>query len=252
MEKILVFPIGNTQAVRCCEVFLHNGRIPLVDHPTPDATHLLLDIPSFHADGSLRCGGNIEHYLRMLPESITVIGGNLEHPALEGYRKMDLLRDPVYLAENAAITAYCALQVAAEKLPVIFSGLDTLIIGWGRIGKCLGMLLRSLGAKVTVAARKESDRAMIRALGYGAAEPTNLDSLLQSCRLVFNTAPQTVLTRQQLEKCRDCLKIDLASVKGIEGEDVIWARGLPGVCAPESSGKLIGETILRLHREGSV
>jgi hypothetical protein len=44
----------------------------------------------------------------------------------------------------------------------------------------------------------------------------------------------------------DCLKIDLASHRGIEGEDVIWARGLPGKDAPESSGKLIVKTAIRL------
>ena len=42
------------------------------------------------------------------------------------------------------------------------------------------------------------------------------------------------------------MKIDLASVKGMEGGDVIWARGLPGKDAPESSGVLIGKTVLRL------
>ena len=30
------------------------------------------------------------------------------------------------------------------------------------------------------------------------------------------------------------------------GDDVLWARGLPGKDAPESSGKLIARTILRL------
>ena len=46
------------------------------------------------------------------------------------------------------------------------------------------------------------------------------------------------------------MKIDLASEKGLGGEDVIWARGLPGIHAPESSGRLIAETCLRLGMEG--
>jgi hypothetical protein len=44
----------------------------------------------------------------------------------------------------------------------------------------------------------------------------------------------------------DCLKIDLASQIGIEGDDVLWARGLPGKDAPESAGWLIARTIERL------
>ena len=38
---------------------------------------------------------------------------------------------------------------------------------------------------------------------------------------------------------------DLASVKGIAGDNVIWARGLPGKDAPEESGTLIAKTVLR-------
>lgn len=45
------------------------------------------------------------------------------------------------------------------------------------------------------------------------------------------------------------MKIDLASKPGIGGTDVLWARGLPGKFAPESAGKLIAQTILRLLKE---
>ena len=43
--------------------------------------------------------------------------------------------------------------------------------------------------------------------------------------------------------------MDLASKKGIAGNDVIWARGLPGIHAPEESGALIARTILDLLKE---
>jgi hypothetical protein len=50
--------------------------------------------------------------------------------------------------------------------------------------------------------------------------------------------------------CRpDCVKIDLASIQGIYGSDVIHARGLPGKQTPESSGILIANTIIRLLRK---
>lgn len=49
---------------------------------------------------------------------------------------------------------------------------------------------------------------------------------------------------------RNCLKIELASLPGIAGDDVIPARGLPGIYVPESSGKLIADTLLhRLQEE---
>jgi dipicolinate synthase subunit A len=78
---------------------------------------------------------------------------------------MDLLKDPHYLAKNAAITAECALKVAAPYLKTTFSESPTLILGWGRIGKCLARLLSARNCPVSVAARKESDRAMLEAFG---------------------------------------------------------------------------------------
>lgn len=251
MDSIRIFPVGNTPACRYAAAALKKSGIALVDHPSPDVTHLLLDVPSFAADGTLRGGGALESLLRMLPPDVTVVGGNLKHPALAGYKTLDLLQDAQYLAVNAAITADCALQVAAPMLSTTFADSPALILGWGRIGKCLGQLLKAIGAKVTVAARKETDRAMLQALGYETADTATLAGVLPRFRLIFNTAPEMLLPENQLAVCRNCVKIDLASKPGMEGSGVVWARGLPGIHAPESSGKLIAETFLRLSREGT-
>lgn len=247
MAKNLIYPIGSGQACRFAAQMLQRKGLSLVDHPTPEVTHLLLDVPSFGNDGMLRSGGNVKRILEMLPRYITVIGGNLDHTALEGYKCMDLLKDEHYLAVNGAITAECALQVAAPLLTTIFSGIPVLVIGWGRIGKCLANLLKNIGAEVTVAARKAADRAMLQALGYRFADPASINGHF---RLIYNTAPALVMDTAQLSRFQSCVKIDLASRKGLEGDDVIWARGLPGVHAPETSGMLIADTVLRLIKEG--
>ena len=210
---------------------------------------MLLDVPSFGAKGLLRSGEAVDGILSSLPETVTVWGGNLDHALLEGYRKMDLLQDAVYLAENAYITAECALDVALPYLDITIRNCPVLIIGWGRIGKCLGQLLKNMGADVTISARKETDRAMIQALGYTAMDTGSIKAL-DTFRLIFNTVPETVLTREQMALCNDkCVKIDLASKLGMEDEDAVVARGLPGIHFPESSGKLIAATILRLCGE---
>ena len=244
MAKHLIYPIGSSQACRYAAEYLYKEGFDLVDHPTPEATHLLLDAPAFGNDGLLKNGKPLERVLEMLPQYITVIGGNLDHPDLEGYRCLDLLKDETYLAANAAITAECALQVAAPLLGRTFSDISVLIIGWGRIGKCLGKILKDLGADVTVASRKEADRAMLRALGYDTADPGNLRGNFQ---LIYNTAPAPIPGTEQFKKC---VQIDLASHKGLAGDDVIWARGLPSIHAPETSGRLIGKTVSKWLREG--
>lgn len=241
MKNGFVYPVGSTEAIRFAAGFL---PLPMIDHPAPEVGYLLLDVPSFRGDGQLRGGGAVENILERLPETITVIGGNLEHPALERYETMDLLQDAVYLAQNAGITAQCAVKLALPYLGITLLHCPVLVIGWGRIGKCLGKLLQSLGADVTISARKEADRAMIRALGYEAADTGDLDGILPKFRLIYNTVPYPVLAARA-PFGKGCVKIELASKPGIEGGDVIDGRGLPGKLAPESSGRLIAETIMR-------
>lgn len=251
MHTPVVFPVGGTRACAFAGDFLKKARWEVTDHLSPDITHLLLDVPSFRIPGILRSGEVMRELLDRLPSSITVIGGNLEDDSLSGYRKMDLMKDPGYLAENAAVTAHCALLVAGKRLGTVLPDTPALVIGWGRIGKCLARFLCSLGTPVTVAARKESDRAMLRALGYEAVSLEALPPLLGTFRLIFNTAPAPVMTEEAAALAKNVLKIDLASQAGIPGEDVIPARGLPGIYAPESSGKRIAQTVLRLWKDGT-
>lgn len=208
---------------------------------TPEeATHLLLPVPSFDPDGHIKGGGSLTALLAELPKTITVLGGNLDRPELAGYNTVDFLKDPLYLAQNAKITAHCAIKLAMSRLPVILQDCRVLVIGWGRIGKCLAVLLRQLGAKVTVSARKETDRAMLNALGYKAVNTAQLDG--KPFHLIFNTVPAAIPAAE----FGDAVKIDLASVPGLEDPDVIRARGLPSKEAPESSGKLIARTAIRI------
>ena len=251
MNGSVYYPAGHTKALEHAVYTLHRHGCCIASKPDGRVTHLLLDVPAFSTDGSLRGGGNIENVLASLDTNVIIVGGNLQHPALSDRKALDLLQDPSYLSENADITAHCALKVALSQLPVTLKGCQVLVIGWGRIGKCLAALLRRLGAIVTVASRKESDRAMLRTLGYDTEDSNNLNYGLVRYRVIFNTAPTMVITENALEFCQsNCLKIDLASEKGIAGNDVIWARGLPGKDAPETSGELIARSILQLRQKG--
>lgn len=250
MNNITFYPFGDTAALRFAAKYLYDRGLDVTEASSPRVTHLILPVPGFDADGNIRGGGCLEQILSQLPVDATILGGNLQHPTLAGRKTLDLLQDEQYLAENAAITADCAVRIAGKSLPVVFDRCPFLIIGWGRIGKCLAFKLKALGADVTVAARKEYDRAAIVSLGFRAVDTGKLHSVLPRCRVIFNTAPSPILTAEQAASCHDsCVKIDLASKQGIFGEDVIWARGLPNKIAPESSGALIARTILRLIAE---
>lgn len=238
LKPISVFTAG-------CSPALAHARAVLSPYLTVEAvaaTHLLLPVPSFEPGGNVKGGIPLEDILSRCSPNVTVIGGNLNHPGLEEYRTIDLLKDSFYVAENAAITAHCALGLILTGLPVTLPEQKVLVIGYGRIGKCMVRLLKDLGAAVTVAARKETDRAMAEALGFQSTAPGRWEP--EKYRVIVNTVPATVLDAP--ECAPNALLLDLASVRGITGEGVNWARGLPGVCAPESSGALIAKTVLRL------
>ena len=96
---------------------------------------------------------------------------------------------------------------------------------------------------MTVCARKETDRSILKALGYGVADYKQVD--LHRYRVILNTVPTMLFP-----VCPGgALKIDLASRLGLGSDDVIWARGLPGKDAPGSSGALIAQTLIPMLRK---
>lgn len=239
-ERIFCVP-GDLPALRWAAHELRRMGQTVSDTPCHNATHLLLGVPCKLSSAELTV------LMEDLPSGITVLGGNISRPELNSYRCVDLLKDEPYLWKNAAITAQIAATLAARQLSVTWTDTNVLILGWGRIGQCLAKDLAALGANVSVAARKEVHLAQIAALGYTPLNIHDLAYQLSRFRVIFNTVPAPVLSRRQMQLCRaDCVKLELASTDGMDAVDVMSARGLPGKYAPETSGKLIAATVLRL------
>ena len=93
---------------------------------------------------------------------------------------------------------------------------------------------------------------MAAALGISAVDIPQVPDIPPGIRLLLNTVPAPMLDADILDKYTRCVKIDLASSPGLNGCDIVYARGPPGQYAPESSGRLIAQTIARHFREGSL
>lgn len=219
-------PPGNA-ATEYAAHYLTEAGMNVAESIQADTTHLLLPVPTRSFDD--------------LPDGVVIIGGNLH--CLPGYRTIDLLKDPWYLAENAAITARCAIGLIGKHL----EELPVLILGWGRIGKCLGKFLGDAGAQVTIAVRKEADAALIRALGYEGILMDQAAGLLPKFKAVLNTVPAMVLPAFQCAP--DCILLELASRPGMAGSNIVRASGLPGKYAPQESGALIARRLLAILEE---
>lgn len=150
------------------------------------------------------------------------------------------------------------MQIAMEELATTIFGLNVLVIGYGRIAKVLARTFASLGANVTVSARKFSDLAWIEVGGYRPAHTGALEEVIGDSQLIVNTVPAAVLNEELLGRVRKgCLLIDLASKPGgIDfntanklGLKAIWALSLPGKVAPISAGRIIYDTIQNIESE---
>ncbi len=115
MKGCCFYTAGTTAATACADSRLQYAGIPFSDTPTEEVTHLLLPVPSLQDDGLIRGGNYLQDVLDTLPSGISVFGGNL--PEMAGYKLYDLLKSPSYVAENAYITAHCAVRLIMEKLP---------------------------------------------------------------------------------------------------------------------------------------
>lgn len=204
--------------------------------------------------------------VRLADEGAVVIGGKIP-PAFaslaeaRGLLVRDMLSVEAFEIKNAYITAEAALSIAMNSLSKNVCGARVALTGFGRIAKQLSRLLYSLGAHVTVAARKESDLAFAGTLGYSCLKIDGerwSDALRGGYDIIFNTVPHTIFDRDFLFGVdKRTLLVELASVPGgfdisaaqEFGSNISWALSLPGKYAPESAGGIIAECVLKIIEE---
>ncbi len=157
------------------------------------------------------------------------------------------------IIKNVIPTVEGAISLAVENTPYTIHSSDILVCGFGRIGKILAKDLTSLGAKVTVSARKSEDLAWIDCYGYDKVKTNRIYEAINKFDIIFNTVPFTVIDEECLKRVKkNALIIDLAS--GAGGVDlkyaklldikVIRALSIPGKVAPKTAGKIIKDTVI--------
>ena len=172
-----------------------------------------------------------------------------------GAEPVELFGTEPLTTHNAVPTAEGAIALAVLHSPYRLHGAPCLVIGYGHIGRVLANKLHGLSARVTVAARRPSDRAMAEAFGLEADETGRYARGL-AYHFVFNTVPAPVLTQDQLAALLPgCLLVELASAPGgipaCTRTEVtrIAAPGLPGRFCPASAGAAYAAAIL--EQEGA-
>ncbi len=168
-----------------------------------------------------------------------------------------------FVMENAFLTAEGAIKVFLGNSLKSINKSRCLVLGYGRIGKCLCKILKNFGASVTATARNAKDKRLIEQNGYDFYDTNKLinNQNLPCYDVVFNTVPAVILDKNILKKLSsDVMIIDLASLPG--GIDKHAAKalnirlfhelGIPGKYFPKSAGEIIKKTIYKIIKEENI
>ena len=229
---------------------------------------VILPLPCSDGEGFLKTAFSKERIklseiVEHLQKGSVLMGGLLPEEIVSMAEKRGVSVCDYYFREefavrNAALTAEAAAATLMEMLTESISTVPVLVLGHGRIGRLLSAILKALDAKVTVAARRFSELAWIRSEGMMPLEFRLLDEEIGNFKVVFNTVPAPVLTKEKLVLMdRNALIIDLASEPcGTDfaaaeelGITAKKALGLPGKFAPKTAGEILKETVLNVLSE---
>ncbi len=236
-----------------------------------DADVLVLPLPMSSDGVRVNCSGNLRDVAPRIDDvfanakNIPVLAGRISPKIKSDAERLGVRLYDYYLSEelmikNACLTAEGAVALAMNEQGISLVSACVGVIGYGRIGKFLARMLHSLGASVTVAARKGTDLAYASSFGYGALKIAHSNgkstlTSLSKCDIIFNTAPHWLIDADVLEKFDpETLIIDLASAPGGVDPDaakkygirVISAQGLPGKYAPLTAGSFVGDAICEM------
>ncbi len=174
-------------------------------------------------------------------------------PAHWNTKIYDLLENDEYNILNAVATAEAAISIIVKNTTFNIYNSDLLVAGYGKIGKVLAKILRGMGAKVTVAARKASDRAYAMCANHFAIHTNQIKDYADKYRIILNTVPEIIITEDTIKRLKkDCFILDLASMPGgvdfsscdKYGLKYIHGLSLPGKYSPETSGEITAKIIL--------
>lgn len=179
-----------------------------------------------------------------------------------GLHYLDFMEDEIVTEENAIATAEGAIAELITHSPYNVEGAKVIVTGYGCCGKVIAKKLQSLGARVTVLARRSEVRKLAKQDGFYAVDFAFGPEEAMGAVMLVNTVPALVVTKLMIRELpRDAYILDIASAPG--GTDFACAKesgiaadlvlGIPGRFSPKASAYILARAIERFTlREGKV
>jgi dipicolinate synthase subunit A len=168
--------------------------------------------------------------------------------------------DDVEALLHAIPTAEGAVHHAIALSDITIMGSRCVCTGFGRVGQSMALLLRGMGADVTLCARNESQRARATGFGLKALPMDELGAQLAHADFCFQSAPGQdgyILDQERLRQANPRIVIielssppsgtDLEAAEDL-GLIAMWARGQAG-SAPRTAGADEWQVIERMYAE---
>ena len=171
-----------------------------------------------------------------------------------GIRYLDFMEDAIVTEENAVATAEGAIAWLISHSPYNIEGAKVIVTGYGSCGKAIAKKLASLGARVTVLARRSEVRKQAKQDGFYAVDFAFGPEEAMGTVMLVNTVPAPVVTKLLIRELpRDAYILDIASKPG--GTDFECAResgiaadlvlSIPGQFSPKSSAYILARAMER-------
>ena len=183
-----------------------------------------------------------------------IIKGDLKETLKKNGIKYYDYYDSEYLTvKNAVLTAEAALSIAINETDKSIYDSNSVVIGYGRIGKQLAKYLKALGSKVTATSRSEGTLATIESDGIIPLLTENCQNACYNADYVFNTVPYPIFDDDFFEKCsEEMMFLDLATDSKINLSKAQLRHikcgvygGLPGKYSSITAGNYIAEEIIK-------
>lgn len=259
MERERIFAVVQTDArqAAAARALRRAGYRVAGAEETAEADFIVLPLPL----DDERVG--LAQLLRAAKPGAIALGGKVSAgaQAAADHAKIELIdyfARPELAILNAIPTAEGCIALLMKHRRRTLWNSPVLVVGYGCVGRALAARLCALGAQVTVAARRAAQRAQALSAGCRAVDVSALEREAPAFDTVVNTAPAPVLTAQVLRRLPAAsLIVDLASRPGgtdfaaakAQGHTALHALSLPALCAPESAGEFVAQTVLEILAE---
>lgn len=176
----------------------------------------------------------------------------------KGLKYFDYFNREEVTVKNTVPTVQGILKVMIDNIDYTIHSSKCAVFGFGRVAKITADILSSIGADVTVCARKQGDLANAEIKKIRSCRISEFYTISNEFDIIINTVPSMVIDKKILENVKsDCLIIDVASAP--YGTDFAAASelnlnafqcpSLPGKVAPKTAGKIIAEAIINILEE---